>query len=275
MQPTFHIEASNIDLSLAHLVLEAGPQGISIVVIDGKNCFVSVIIYSFPSATGIPEYITHLEEIIKAEKLLEGAYSKTDIIWAFPESILVPPDHHDATISGDMLDLVFGDLEKTTTRNDFLFRHNLHNIYRVPSVISDAFAQRFPLAGQTHQFSLLADRVEQPGNHLLAVFYSNSLTVLLRKAGQLQVIRNFNYQAPDDAAWCLLNICSRFEVEPNDTVLHLSGMIDTGSALYAEVNKYFLHIDMGGLPEKAEYAEQIIKQPAHYFSHLFASVLCV
>ena len=89
------------------------------------------------------------------------------------------------------------------------------------------------------------------------------------------MIRNFNYQTPDDAAWCLLNICSRFEVDPNDTVLHLSGMIDTGSALYAEVHKYFLHIELEGLTEKAEYADQIIKQPAHYFSHLFASVLCV
>ena len=255
--------------------MESGPQGISIVIIDGNNSFAAVIVYAFPAFTADSEYLACLEEIMKNEQLVAGVYKKIDIIWTFPETILVPQEHMERDLSGEMLNLVFGDLEKTEGKTDFLFRHNIHNIYRVPSLIGEAFTSRFPFAGQTHQYSLLAEMVKEKGNHLLAVFYSSSVTVLLRKEGQLQMIRNFGYQEPDDAAWHLLNVCERFEASPDDTVLHLSGMINTDSNLYAALYKYFLHIQLEALPETAGYFDAIKKQPAHYFSHLFASALCV
>ena len=275
LQPTFHISAPINDSSSAHLVLESGPQGISIVILDGNNSFAAVIVYAFPAGSTHSEYLAYLEEIMKNEQLMAGVYKKIDIIWTFPETILVPPEHMKQDLSGELLDLVFGDLEKTGGKTDFLFRHNIHNIYRVPSVIEEAFVSRFPFAGQTHQYSLLAEMVKEKGNHLLAVFYTNSVTVLFRKEGQLQLIRNFGYQEPEGAAWCLLNVCERFEAGPDDTVLHLSGMIDTGSNLYAALYKYFLHIELEALPGTADYTDAIKKQPSHYFSHLFASALCV
>jgi hypothetical protein len=91
----------------------------------------------------------------------------------------------------------------------------------------------------------------------------------------LQVIQNFQYKVPEDAAYHLLNVCERFEVKANDTVLHLNGMIDPDSNLYNELYKYFLQTAFGTLPEIFTYNEEIKKYPEHYFSHLFELAACV
>ena len=55
----------------------------------------------------------------------------------------------------------------------------------------------------------------------------------------------------------------------------VSGMIDVDSSLYSELFKYFLNMEFAILPGNFNYADAIKEQPAHYFSHLFATALCV
>jgi hypothetical protein len=98
---------------------------------------------------------------------------------------------------------------------------------------------------------------------------------VLRKNGQLQVIQNFEFNTPEDAIYHLLNICQSFETDATQTILTVSGMVDADSNLYNELHKYFLQINFADLPDNFKYTEEIKNYPVHYFSHLFATAICV
>ena len=148
-------------------------------------------------------------------------------------------------------------------------------MYRTPEPVIDIFSAALPVATQTHLFSAIVNRDLPAGNHLFSVFYSNSLTILLCKEGKLQVIQNFNYTHADDCVFHLLNVCKGFDVQPDSVTLHINGMIDEKSGLYASVYKYFLNIEFDELPGSYTYADEIKNHPPHFFSHLFALASCV
>lgn len=275
MNPAFNIQSPDIDTATAELFVEAGPTGISFVVLDAGNCFSAIVIYSFPTGISTAAIAEQVREISKSEKYLQASYKKINICWTFTESILVPDALVDAAGHTLMLDLVYGDANSGSVKSDFVSRQGMHNVYRIPAVVIDALPATWQYVGQTHQYSLLPDLATKTGNCLWVVFYSNSLTAMLSKEGQLQVIQHYEYGNADDAAYQLLNICASFDAVTDETILQASGMIDTGSNLYASLYKYFLHIELASLPVDHHYAAAIKNYPAHFFSHLFTLATCV
>jgi len=275
VNPSFNIQSPQINFENAQLFAEAGPMGLSLVVLGGDNCFSAVIIYPFAAGLNDNEIAEKLKEICDSENLLKKQYNKTHLFWAFAESILVPAELMNADRNLNMLNLVFGDAKQGIIHSDFLYKHNLHNVYRIPEQVTDVFSNCLPVATQTHVFSTIVNRDMPAGNHLFTVFYSNSLTIMLCKEGKLQVVQNFNYTHADDCVFHLLNVCKGFDVEANSVTLHINGMIDATSGLYDTVYKYFLQIGFDTLPEGYAYYEKIKDQPPHFFSHLFALASCV
>ena len=275
VNPSFNIQSAGIYTDSAQLFIETGPMGISLVVLNTGNCFQAATTYSFSNKMNEPEQGEKIKEILQHDELLQKPFAKTHIIWSYPESILVPPNLVDAGSNNEMLNLVYGDAQKGVIKSDFLYKHNLHNVYRIPETVHQSVEAKFPYATQTHQYSLLVNRETNGGDELFVVFYTNSLTLMLRKEGRLQVIQNFAFSSPEDTAYHLLNICKSFDVQPNKVILHISGMIDEKSNLYAAIYKYFLHIEFDKLPGNYTYAEEIKDHPPHFFSHLFALASCV
>ena len=275
VNPSFNIQATEIDFETAQLFTEAGPMGFSLVVLGADNCFKAVVIYPFSPGIIETEIADKLKEICNSENLLKKQYSRSHNFWAFTESILVPAELMNADRNLNMLNLVFGDAKQGIIHSDFLYKHNLHNVYRIPEAVIDTFSAALPVATQTHLFSAIVNRDMPEGNHLFTVFYGNSLTIMLCKEGKLQVIQNFNYTHADDCVFHLLNVCKGFDVQPDSVTLHINGMIDEKSGLYASVYKYFLNIEFDELPGSYTYADEIKNHPPHFFSHLFALATCV
>ena len=275
VNPSFNIQAPKIYTNPAQLFIEAGPMGISFVILNTGDCFQAVVMYTFPNKLTEAEVNEELEDILKGEPLMKKQYKKIHIIWTYPESILVPPDLFDRDNNAAMLNLVFGDVVKGNVQHEFLYKHNLHNTYRVPGSAAKIFEELLPSATQSHQYSLLVDQLRKGGNELFVLFYTGSLTLMLCKDDKLQVIRNFTYNTPEDIIYHLLNVCRSFDVEPEAAKLRLSGMVDKRSNLYAAVHKYFLQIEFENLPANFTVAEELKSQPPHFFSHLFYQALCV
>jgi len=275
VNPSFNILTAGINFENAQLFTEAGPSGFSLVVLDGDNCFKALVTYAFAAGLNENELAARFNEIFSTEKLLQLKYGKTHIFWSFTESILVPAEFMLTGQNTNMLDLVFGDAKQAVIRSDFLYKHNLHNVYRIPAPVIDIFSRYLPLGLQSHLFSAMVNRDLPGGNHLFATLYSNSLTILLVKDGQLQVIQNFDYTDPADCVFHLLHVCKGFDVLPDSVFLHLNGMIDEQSGLYDAIYKYFLHIEFDALPEGHAYYKPIKGYPPHFFSHLFDLASCV
>jgi hypothetical protein len=275
LNPSFNIQAPEIDFEKAQLFAEAGPMALSLAVMDADHCFNAVIIYPFDAGLKDNEIYEKLKNVCNGENILKKHFYKTHLFWAFAESILVPAELMNTGRNHNMLNLVFGDSKPGIIHSDFLYKHNLHNVYRIPEQVIDIFSNCLPVATQTHAFSAMVNKDIPQGNHLFTVFYSNSLTIMLCKEGKLQVVQNFNYTHADDCVFYLLNVCKGFDVQPGSVILHINGMIDVNSGLYAAVYKYFLQIEFDKLPEGCTYHEKIKDHPPHFFSHLFEMASCV
>ena len=275
VNPSFSIRPAVATNTETHLLIEAGPAGISFVVEDDEHFFSALVSYTFPLNMDSEELAASIDGIIKNEPLLKRQFKKTDIVWAFPEAMLVPHAWMNDATAGDMLNLVHGDLNKGEVKSDFMFKHNLHSVYRVPLAVAAVFARHFLFASQTHQYAVLPDLLANVPNQLYVIFYNNRLTAMLHKESKLQAIQNFCYQNPEDAAFHLLDLCRAFDVAPTEVVVKYSGMIDEGSNLFATIYKYFLTLSPAGAGENVSMNEGIQKYPAHFFSHLFATAICV
>ncbi len=275
VNPSFKIQATEINNETAQLFAEAGPMGISLAILDTSNCFRAVVTYSFTKRMNEPELAEELHQILQNESILQKQYTKTHLFWSFAESILVPTELFSPDTNNNMLNLIYGDANQGIIKSDFLYKYSLHNIYRIPEKTQEYFTNKFPYATQTHQYTALVNRNFKAGNHLYCIFFSNSLTLMLWKEGKLQVIQNFEYSNPEDAAYHLLNVCKNFELHPDAVSVHINGLIDEKSNLYAAIYNYFLNIEFDTLPAGFEYHDEIKDHPAHFFSHLFALASCV
>ncbi|MEP7142170.1 MAG: DUF3822 family protein [Ferruginibacter sp.] len=274
MDLAFHIQPINIDTSSADLYLEINAQGLFYIILNNSIC-VALVIYHFK--TGISDETTaeYIHQVIADQPVLQQDFNTIHIIYGYTPSILVPGQFINDKDNNAMLDLVYGDVSERVTRADFMEKHAIYNVYGIPTVIEMVIAHYFGSAVYTHLFSLLPDVVKDPGNHLYCIFSTGQLKTLLIKEGKLQITQNYSYKTPEDVAYHLLNICKSFGVNANNTVVHLSGMIDANSPLYNELYTYFLQLQFEGLPEQYQYPEDINQYPAHYFSHLFAIAACV
>ena len=275
MNPSFHIRSSSVDPAVSRILIEAGPKGFSFVISGEDRCFNTVVSYSFPAGIDAEGIAENLKDIIGKEDLLRSAFMKANLVWSFPESILVPHEYFRDELRTDMLDLVYGDLVPSRVQQDFAYRLNGHNVYRVPETILSGLPPHILSMVQTHQFTLLPELLEKTGNSLLAVFYQNTVSLTLGRDGKLLFSGDFTFHDPEEAAYHVLNVLGNFGLPPDETTILLSGMIDADSNLYTALFKYFLNLKWLPLPEGASCTEDIRQYPAHFFSHLFAEALCV
>lgn len=250
-------------------------MGLSLTVLDADHCFKAVVIYNFTSGQEVHDLAKQLQGICKTDYLLQQSYKKTHIFWEFKESILVPATHMPSASQQEMLNLVYGNAAATETHSDFLYKHNMHQVYRLPQPVAGVFSQCLPAATRTHVYAALLNTALPAGDHLFTVFYGNTILVMLAKEKQLQIIQQFNYSNPDDCVYHLLNVCKGFDVTAHSVTLHISGLIDEASALYAAIYKYFLHIHFDTLPKGYDCCAEIKAHPVHFFSHLFQLASCV
>jgi hydrogenase maturation factor HypF (carbamoyltransferase family) len=170
---------------------------------------------------------------------------------------------------------VYGDVGQGQIKTDFLFRHNIHNVYKVDDEIVKAVSNKFPFVNSSHQYSLLPDVVGLAGNKLHVIFYQNKCVVVCCKQNQLHLIQQFDYTNAQDAAYYLLAIVQQHKMDVNEMAVVLSGMINENSTLYIELHKYFKHLSFATLPTSFNYVTDIETLPSHYFAHLFSIAACV
>jgi hypothetical protein len=276
VNPTFNISGSNATGETTHLFINAGMQGIAFTEWEKEsNTFISVLVYHFAKSLSKTEVATAIEDILNSAELLQKYFSKTAITWCFSETVLVPHEYFEKATRNEMLGMVYGSVKDSFIKDELILQHNLHTIYAVPTAVENSINKKFPYCLQSHQSSLLINLEGNEKDLLYCHFYTDSLTVVLRKKGQLQLIQNFEFSTPEDVVYHVLNVCRGFDVDATQTIVTVSGMIDASSNLYNELYKYVAAINFYALPVNFNYADEIKNHPAHYFSHLFATAACV
>ncbi len=220
-----------------------------------------------------------LEEIISGDRILQQYARKAIVVYNFPDANILPSELHQPAINNEVMQLICGYID-----NDFVFDEqvkdlSMHNVYSVSKEIHGLCKEKFKDSSYWHFYTILLlwskhDALKH-GNLIRVIFYNDKFVAAFFRNGQLQLLQTFSYQTPEDAAYYLLLICRQFKVKQEEMLLNVSGLIDTQSALYTELLKYFPEVTYEGIPESYDTGGLLDEYPSHYFSPLLKMSLCV
>jgi hypothetical protein len=274
MKALFEILPSGIEPDKCILVCEINNENFSYLIKnEAQNMYVALAVFEFEKSSDENEYGNILQGLIESQPLLQGIFKKVCVIYSYNESVLIPFTLYSSLENESVLNLVHGNLQNdSVVLTDLVTEDGVYNAYRVPLKIQNVINSKFPGAENIHQYSALLKQTATAGDKLFIIFYPNRILVKLNKNGHVALINSFVYNTPEDVSYILLNICKQFDVK--NIPVEVSGLIERDSILFKEIYKYFEVIDFASLHGGANYSEQITRQPAHYFSHIFAYDLC-
>jgi hypothetical protein len=84
---------------------------------------------------------------------------------------------------------------------------------------------------------------------------------------QLMFANRFNYEAPEDLVYNVLNIFQQLGLNHELDTLYLSGCITKESEFYELLYKYIRNIQFINQPSKLNFDKDIEFRPHHYFTH--------
>lgn len=254
-----------------HLLLEAGRDGISLVWYS-KDPLTIEGIFIYQSGKNIPDITLaeDLQRLLATENLPN--YHSCIICYNTREALMVPAKFYSSASNEEMLNCMYGEMPGSQLFAEPVKDMDAFNIYRVPGNIHEALTNRFFAANVVHSNSLLVPYHREKS--LYCIIYNSYIKVILFKDGKMQLVQLYDYNTPSDVAYHLLNTCTQHQLSPSEITLTLSGFIDQQSNLYEELYRYFLNIEMEGIPQDTEVSDEIKSQPEHFFSFLTALVTC-
>jgi hypothetical protein len=114
-----------------------------------------------------------------------------------------------------------------------------------------------------------------PASFLKCIFYPEKFIVAFFSDKELQILQTYEYETPEDVSYYLLKICRQFDVAQQNLNVNVSGLIERDSVLYAELLKYFQHLECDHMPQLLETKGLLQDIPEHYFSPILKMAVCV
>jgi len=284
MKPDFYIHNGNAgseDFLQCRLLMEMNSNSFSYVLLNVRGMRPVAIKYFQwdPSKNVSLEEI--LRELVYNDDILTIAdVNETFLVYNFPESNLVPEAFFDTDTKTPLTNLIYGDVSKELVLEEKIPWWGLYNIYRIPAGVHRLLQQKFPNGKYWHFYSLQLKchkmfNIKEEAQYLKAFFYADKMIALACKSGELQLIQTFQYHDSKDVAYNLLNCCQQLNMSQEEIKLELSGLIEKQSALYNELQKYFLHVSFDNMEDSIKITDELREFPLHYFSSLLKMAICV
>jgi hypothetical protein len=269
------------DPAQCRLLIEVGSCSLIYVLLNVRGMRPAAIkVFQWPQLkTNEPEMI--LRNILESDPVL-SRFNAAEIflVYNFPESNLIPEKFFSAGMTKPVTDLIYGNLSNDLVLDEKIPWFEFHNVYRVPARIHFLMQEKFERARFWHFYSLqlkcfkMFTAKEEPA-YMKAFFYPDKMVVMVCKGGQLQMIQHFDYQDSKDVLYNLLNCCHQLEMKREELVLEISGMIEKKSALYEDLELYFLHIRFDGMEDSIKMTDELMQYPNHFFSSILKMTICV
>lgn len=272
MKQLFHIENNNSDGGQQVLSLSLGQKhgGFAITNKSGIELYqLAVCSTDDPIAIGWNE--KELTEFFAAYPMLNNSFYQVQVVYDFPESILISSKEYKVEDTGLLLNTLCGNRGNVQVVAELIAEWQLYNIYAVPKEIQEWLSRKFSTAQFRHQYSLKIKNINTSDDSgtVTIDFRKDDFTLIASKGSQFLLAQTFDYTTPGDVVYSLLKTCQQFSLSQQLVQLKLSGLIDIQSSLYKELYQYFFII---GFREANWNAGN--QYPAHFFTSLNDLATC-
>lgn len=280
LQPAFNIGSADAapGARSSHLLVELSAQSFNYI-LYAKDPFELLLLRQYRLyTTGDKSLRDLIEEVAEGDEVIRQHAGNAVFVYNFPEASIIPGHYYHPEINDSISRLMYGEDGSELVFREQIKDTDMHNVYRVPKEIHSMLKEKFTGSQYWHIYTLmlLSPDVKQHSteNNIHTVFYHDHFIAAYFANNGLQLIQTFHYQTPEDAAYYLLLICRQFNINQKDMSLTVSGLIDSQSALYAELLKYFPEVKEDGIPEEIKINGLLEEFPGHYFSPLLKMSLC-
>ncbi|HMR92550.1 MAG TPA: DUF3822 family protein [Chitinophagaceae bacterium] len=208
-----------------------------------------------------------LESWYRQYPVLHGPFQKISVCYDFPQSLLIPQaEWKEETDTKQLVQAVYGAGGKEVAVTEQVGSWQISNAYTIRKEIYDSLQQFFPAHHYWHGYTLAIRDIDTTGFEglLNVVIRSEEFLLIVSKGNKFLLAQTFEYASPADVIYYLLQVCQQFKLSQEAVRVQLSGLIDQGSALYRELEQYFLHTQFRQPSWIASAGSD--EYPAHFFT---------
>lgn len=208
--------------------------------------------------------------LIADEEVFQYSFKKTIALIDTSFFTLVPKTFHDRNKLEELLRFnVKIPSGNVVYKSEEILNSQYFLVYALPKNILKSLEKNFlniqfkPLIEVLINQSCSSDE----GSSLKCHVSPHSFIVVYTKDNQLIFANKFNYEAPEDLVYNVLNIYQQLGLSNELDALHLSGSIPKESDFFELLYKYIRNIKFVAQSAKLNFEKDLEQMPSHYFSH--------
>lgn len=274
MTPVFKIgHSEDLNASQANLLMEIGETHCCFAITDHAD---QMMVQSVYYAVDGNDRDDMLKKILQMHPELGRSFRQTVIGYYMRENILIPSKLYHFEETKKLLQTLY-EKEQNTTISESVSEWQLYNAYNVPVSLHESLSRSFATGNFWHVYSVtLKNKIDQhEAGKLIIDFKTDSFSVVVVKNNSILLAQIFAYAKPADILYWLLKICKEYSLSQNEVKLLISGLIDKSSAMYKDLNQYFLNIEFASIVNGVKLSNPFHVYPIHFFSSLYKLAACV
>jgi hypothetical protein len=274
MKPVFKIGRSeDLNTSQANLLMEIGETHCCFAITDHIDQMMVQSVYYAAEGNDRDDVLT---QVLQIHPELKRPFRQTVIGYYMRENILIPSKLYHFEETKKLLQALY-EKEQNTTISESVSEWQLYNAYNVPVSLHELLSRSFATGNFWHVYSvILKNRIDlHEGGKLIIDFKTDSFSIVVIKDHSILLAQIFAYSKPADILYWLLKICKELSLSQNEVKLSISGLIDGRSAMYKELDQYFLNIEFASIANGVKLSNPFHEYPIHFFSSLYKLAACV
>jgi hypothetical protein len=266
LKTLFYIETGHPANEDQTLLIEVGTGHCSYAFLNKANSSITALKYFLVDEF---EMETQLKSIMA--ELRNKNFSDVLVCASYPTASLTPLKY--AANGEELVQLIY-DHPMQYALSDTINEWQIVNAYSIPMNVFALIKNEFPQAKFMHAYSPLLKTYNgfASEDQVSVHFTTQHFHVLVKKESQVQLAQIYAYKTPLDVVYYLLKICSELQLNQSEAYLILSGLVEEDSALYKELNHYFLNIHFAQSPFVSFVQNEY---PQHFFTSTYNLAACV
>jgi hypothetical protein len=265
--------SEELNPSQAILLIEVGETHCCFGIVDYANFMMVECCYYISEKS---DNIDILKKMIERHEELKQTFRQTVIGYYTHENIMIPSKYFKYEDTQKLLQAMY-DRGQYVTVSESVAEWQLYNVYHVPVTTHGLISRHFATGNFWHVHSiLLKNGIEQDdAGNLFIDFKTDSFTVMAIKNNTLLLSQIYSYLTAKDVLYWVLKICKEYLLLQDEVKVMLSGLVDKQSAVFKELNQYFIHIGFANIENDIQLSRDFEEYPIHFFSSLYKLASCV
>jgi hypothetical protein len=280
IKPTFGFRNENAPSTIeggSKLCIEVGQFHVALTISNVAGDMVSL--FDLYTAKQRPDP-AFLNAVLASEKLEGVQFSDVIFIHNQKEMVLVPSALYKQDLDAVLIDTIHGDQLAYSIAVDDVHQWELYNVYATPTDLIEIVLDKYPQARQVQYMSaclrgIFRTLTEDANQWIKLYVLPSCFNLVVLKGEQLQIAKSFYYETPEDIIYHLLNVVDKYGLDISEALVEVSGLLDSSSTTWKELNKYFLNISMEVNPSLSLGNANNADLPSHYFTPFLLVPRCV